>query len=236
LASDPSNFANIVAFFPELERELDDTLKDAFSKVARPGFHHLKDQVIVAKAFLSERPNLAKEYQRELVALIRDAGDLKTLKAHLKGWETSSTAGSSSILSVLTSFLFSKEQTSRIVDTAARRSKDTKDFEFLATLPEKVSKEPLLDQLTQDAMIEVYGYLQEFIQHCLPRLCSHVHDIKQKAMYHQVELRANKEDQQRKMSSRRDLFDELKVAQTHVNLKCVLCCPQVHLTLLKCVL
>jgi hypothetical protein len=236
LVSDSANFANIVAFFPELERELDDALRHTLSRVAGPGFHHSKERVFVAEAFFDEQPDLTKDDRRELVTLIRSASDLRALKNRLKGWEAPSTTGSSSILSVLTSFLPSKEQFSKIVDDAARRSRETKDFEFLGALPGKVSKEPLLDQLAQDAITEAYEYFREFMQRRLPRLYSRVYDIKQKAMHRQVELGAKEEDRQRKMSSRRDLFNELKMAQTHVDLGYVLCYPQGYLTLLKCVL
>jgi hypothetical protein len=202
--------------FPELEKEIGVVLKDVLSKVARPGFHRAKERVIIAESFFNEQPGIAENHRREIVVQIKAAGDSKELNARLKGWEASPAKGSSSLFSILTSLFVSKEQTSKSVDDAARRSRNTKDFKFLASLPEKVSKEPLLDQLAQDAIIEAYRYLREFMQRRLPRFYSRVYDIKQKAMYRQVDLGGYEQDRQRKMFSRSEWFNEIKMAQAHV--------------------
>jgi hypothetical protein len=234
--SDSTSLANLLVLFPGLQKELDVTLKDALGRVKKTGFQRSKERVIIAEAFFNKEPGIAENDRRELVALIKDAGDSKELKTRLKGWESSSTGGPSSIFSVLKSVFVSKEQTSKSVDDAARRSRDIKDSDFLAALPEKVSKEPLLEQLVQDVVAEAHGYFREFMTQRLPRLYSRVHDIRQQMVYRQVELGANEQDQGRKVSSRSIWFDEIKMAQAQANPGYVLCCPRVYPALLKCIL
>lgn len=165
------------------------------------------------------------------MALIKDAGDLKTLKTRLKDWEAP-TGGLSAFISALKSLVVSKEQTSKAVDEATRRSRDTKDCEFLGALPRKVSKEPLLEQLTQDVVREAHAYFREFMERRgLHRLYSRAHDIKRQAIHHQVEMREKRKDQERMMSSRSVWFEEIKTAQAQVDQGCVLCCLWVYPTL-----
>ena len=104
---------------------------------------------------------------------------------------------------------------------------------FLGALQEKVSKEPLLEQLAQDVVAEVHAHLREFMRQQLPRLYSSVHNIKQKKMYHQVGVEANDQDQKRRQSLRNDWFDEVKMTQAQANPGYVSCSPQICLTLLK---
>ena len=182
--------------------------------MAKSGFHVARDRIIIAETFF-EKPDLPRDHRRELVALIGDVGDLRTLKVRLKDWETSA-GGTSSILASLKSF-FSKEQTSKTLEEAGRRSKDTKDRDFLAALQEKVSREPLLVQLAQDAVKEAHAYFREFMNQRLRRLYWHAHHIKQRVMYHQVELGVGEQDQKRRVSSRNDWFDEINVAQAQAD-------------------
>ena len=168
----------------------------------------------------------------ELVALIKDVGDLRTLKVRLKDWETSA-GGTSSILASFKS-IFSKEQTSKTLEEAARRSKDTKDRDFLAALPEKASQEPLLVHLAEDVVKEAHAYFREFMNQRLRGLYWRAHYIKQQVMYHQVELGVGEQDQKRRVSSRNDWFDEIKVAQAQADPGYVSCCPQEHPPSLKC--
>jgi len=161
--------------------------------------------------------------RRELVALIKEVGDSKVLKTRLKDWGPSSAGGSSFIVSAFKS-LFSQEQTSMSVDEAVRRSRDTKDWEFLIALPEKVSREPLLEQLTQDVVREAHRHFREFMKQRLPRLYYRADGIKQQTMYHHVELAANEQDRKRRESSRSDWFIEIRMAQAQVNSGYVLCC------------
>jgi len=107
---------------------------------------------------------------------------------------------------------------------------------FLAALQEKVSKEPLLKQLAQDVVVEVHAHLQEFMRQQLPKLYSHAYDIKRKRIFHQIEVEANDQDQKRRRSSRNDWFNEIKTAQVQANPRYVSHCPQIYLTLLKCIL
>ena len=215
--------------FPKLHKELDIACEDGLGKVARSGFQHSKERVIIAEAFFNEKPNLTENHWRELVALIKDVGDLRTLKTYLKDWETP-TGRMLSLFSTLKS-LVSKEQISKAVDEATRQSKDTNDQEFLAALPEKVSKEPLLKLPAQDVMREVYVYFQEFMEWRLHKLYFRAHDIKQQAMHHQVDLMAKDQDQKRRMSSRSSLFEEIKMAQAQADQGYVSCCLWVYLPL-----
>jgi hypothetical protein len=113
-------------------------------------------------------------------------GNSKELKTHLKAWEPSPTGGLPAIFSLVKSIFVSKEQTSNIINEAAASEQgNMKDWEFLTALPDKVSKEPLLEQLAQDAITEAYRYFGRFMQRRLPRFYSRVYDIKQKAMYRQ---------------------------------------------------
>ena len=198
--------------------------------MARSGFQHSKERVIIAEAFFNKKPDLTENHRRELVALIKDVGDLRTLKTCLKDWETP-TGRISSLFSRLESLIVSKEQISKAVDEATCQSKDIKDQEFLAALPEKVSKEPLLRLPAQDVMREAHVYFQEFMEWRLHRLYFHVHDIKQQTMYHQIDLRAKNQDQEMRMSSRSSWFEEIKMAQAQANQGCVSCCLYVYLLL-----
>ena len=191
--------------------------------MARPGFQRLKEQVIIVETFFNEKSDLTEKDRRELVSLIKKTGDLKELKSRLKDWETSS--GGSSFFSTFKSLFFSREQTSKTVNEAARRSKDTKDKEFLAALSGKVSREPLLEQFVQDIVAEAHEHFREFMERRIPRLYSRAHDIRQQAMYRQVELEARGQDQKRRVSSRNTWFDEIKTAQAQMNsgYVCVVC-------------
>ena len=183
------------------------------SRVVKSGFQRSKERVIIAEVFFNKKPDLAEDDQRELIALIKDAGDLKELKGHLKNWESSSTGGSSYLWTRLTSLLGSKEWTSECVDEAARKSKGIQDWAFLATLQGKVSREPLLEQLAQDVVTEAHTHFQDVMRQCLPKLYSRAHDIKQNMMYHQVEAEANDQDRKRSASLRSDWIDGIKLAQ-----------------------
>ena len=202
--------------FPELRRELDVALRSDLAKVNGRGFQRSKERVIIAEAFFNKKQNLSESDRRAVVALIKDAGDSRELKARLKDWETSA-GGSSSFISTLKSFFVSKEQTSKTVDEAAHQSKDTRDQEFLAMLHDKLSKEPLLQQLVQDAMTEAQAYFREFTKQHLRKLYSYAQSIKRKMMYHQVELGATEQDRKRRASSRSDWFNDIKLAQPQVN-------------------
>jgi len=125
---------------------------------------------------------------------------------------------------VLKSLFVSQEQTSKSVDEAVRRSRDTKDWEFLKALPEKVSKEPLLEQLTQDVVKEAHRYFREFMKQHLSRLCDRADGIKRQVMYRHIELAADEQDRKRRESSRSDWFNEIRMAQAQVNSGYVLCC------------
>ena len=152
----------------------------------------------------------------ELVGLIKDAGDAKGLKAHLKDWESPTTGGQFSIISRLTSFFGSKESTSANITEAAHKSKGIKDSEFLAALQEKVAKEPLLEQLVLDVVKEAHAHLQEFTRSQLPRLYSRVRGIQRQWSYHQVEAMENNQQQKRRALSRNVWFDEIRMAQAQV--------------------
>ena len=227
MASDSTSLSNLLLLFPDLQRELDIVRKDVSGKVARSGFQSSKERVIIAEAFFNGRSDLVEGDRRELVSLIKAVGDSKKLKARLKDWGAS-TEGPPSFFSTLKSFFTSKEQTSKTVDEAANWSKDTKDWEFLAALPEKLSREPLLEQLAQDVIMEACTYFRDFMKQRLPKLYSRVCDIKRQTMYHQVELGAKEQDQNRKVSSRSDWFNEIKTVQTGP--MCVFHCLWVHLT------
>jgi len=216
LALDLTSLVNLLATSPEVRKELDITLWDALAKVDRHQFQHLKEQVIVAEAFFNEKPDLSEDDQRAVVTLIKDGGDLKELKTYLKGWGTS-TGGLSSFLSTVKSIFTPKGQTSRTIDGATRQTRAIHDWEFLATLPDKVSKEPLLEQLVKDTVAEAHGYFQDFLKQHLPKLCSFIQDHRQKMIYCQIELEANSQDQKRRESSRNDWFDEIKLAQPQMN-------------------
>lgn len=212
MASDSTSLANLLTLFPDLHKELDIVHKDVVGKVARPGFQSLKERVLIAEAFFNGKPNLVEGDRRELVTMFKAAGDSKKLKARLKDWETS-TGWSTSLPSVLKSLFVSKEQTSKVVNEAVKRSKDMKDWEFLAALPEILSKEPLLEQLTQDAIMEAHVYFQEFMKEHLNKLYSRACDIKRQTMYHQVELVAKEQDRNRKMLLRSVWFDAMRLVQ-----------------------
>lgn len=189
--------------------------------MASSTFQRSKERVAIAEAFFNKKPDLSENNRRELVALIKGLTDSKMLKNRLKDWESSSTGGSSSFFSVLKSLFASQEQTSKNVDEAVRRSRDMGDREFLAALPEKVYKEPLLEELTQDVMKEAHRYFRDFMKQRLPRLYSRAHNIKQQTMYRQIELGVNEQDRKRRESSRSDWFNDIKMAQAQANPGCV---------------
>ena len=238
MASDSTSLVTLLALFPELRRELDLTFKDAVGRIAKPSFQHSKERVIIAEVFFNKKPDLLENDRKELVALIKDAGDFKELKARLKNWESPSSGGLSSLLpdSLLSGFGLWKEWTSGGITEAVQKSKGIQDWVFLGALQEKVSKEPLLKQLVQDVVVEAHAHLREFMRQRLPRLYSCAYDIKRRRMYYQVDAEAHDQDQKKRKSSRNDWFDEIKMAQAQVNPGYVLCCPQIHLTLLKCTL
>ena len=227
LASDSTSIENLLVLFPEIRRELDIAFKDALRRVARTGFYRSKERIIIAEAFFDRKPDIPENDRKELVALIKDAGDSKALKTHLKGWESSSTGGLSSTWFGLKPLLLPEGQAPGIVDGAVRRSRETSDHEFLAALPDKLFKEPLLEQLAQDVIVEAHGHFQEFLKHRLPHLYSRVYNIQQQKVYRQVELQANEQKQKGKASSRSDWFNEIKMAQGQANLGYISSCPHV---------
>ena len=151
--------------------------------------------------------------QRKLIALINYAHDLKELKGNLKNWESFSAGGPSSLRSGFTSNFASKEWTSVCIDEAVHKSKGTSDLAFLAALQEKVSKEPLLEQLAQDVVMEAHAHFWEVMRQCLPKLYSRAHNIKRKAMHYYIEAEANDQDQKRRALLRSSWIDEIKLAQ-----------------------
>lgn len=187
------------------------------------GFQRSKERFIIAEVFF-KKPNLSEDDRRAVVALIEDAGDSKTLKARLKDWETP-TGGSSSFISTFKSLFVSKEQTSLTVEEAVRRSRGTRDQEFLATLSNKVSDEPLLQQLAQDAVAEAHRYFREFMERSIPKLCFSAQNTGQKMMYRQVQLGAEEQDQKRRASLRSDWCNEIKLAQSQANTGYVVVSP-----------
>ena len=206
---------NLLALFPELDRELNLTF-NAASKITKSSFQNSKERVIVAEVFFN-KSDLAENDRREIVALIKDAGDSKELKTRLKSWESQPAGMFSSLLSRITSFLDLKRWASGGIDEAVQKSKDIQDQAFLADLQEKVSKEPLLEQLVQDVVVEAHAYLKEFMRHQLRKLYSCAHNIKQKRMHHQVEAEAKNQDQERRKSSRNGWFDDIEMAQAQAN-------------------
>jgi len=208
---------HLFSFFPDIQRQLDIACKEVLSKVANPSFQYLKEQVFIAEAFLNENHHLFENNQRELITIIKDVGSLRKFRSRLRDGPERGFSPST-----LQSLFVSKEQTSRIVDDAACQSMDVKDFDFLAALPEKVSREPLLEQFAQEAMKSAYVHFQEFMKKRLPRLYSHAHEIKQQTMYRQVELGAKMQDQERRASMRADWINGIKTAQAQVNPRCAL--------------
>jgi hypothetical protein len=178
--------------------------------VAGSGFQHSKERVIIAEVFLNNMPDLGEDGQNALLALIKDAGSSRELKTRLKNWESSRSSAS---WIPFKSLFFSKEQTSKLLDEAADQIKYTKDQEFLATLPAKVFQEPLLEQLAQDALAEAHGYFQKLMKRHLQNLHSRAFYIKQQAIYHQVEAKANDQDKKRRISARTDWFNEINTGQ-----------------------
>lgn len=215
MASDSASIAHLLALFPQLDSELDSALKDAVGRIPASSFQRSKERVIIAEFFFHKSPDLSASDRRKLVDLIEDAGDAKELKARLKVWESPTAGGLSSLWSGLTSLFKPKETTSDITE-AARKSKDTNDREFLVALEEKVSKEPLLEQLAQDVVKEAHTHLQGFIRSRLQRLHSRAYDIKRGRMHHQVEVEVNDQDQKRRALLREEWFDEVKMAQAQV--------------------
>ena len=216
MVSDPTSFGNLLETYPELQKELNITVQKALAKINRHNFQLLKERVIVAEAFFNEKPDLPEDDQRAVVALIKDGGDLKELKANLKGWG-SSTGGPPSILSTIKSYLVPKEKISRTIDGAARQTRRICDWEFLATLPDKVSKKPFLQQFAKDAVTEAHVYFQDFLKKHLPRLCSLAQSLNQRMVYRQIELRADNQDQKRRETSKSDWFNDVKLAQPQID-------------------
>ena len=191
---------------------LDAVCKDAMGKIKASAFRHSKERVIIAEVFLNKMPNLREGGQKDLLALIKDAGNSKELRARLQHRE-SSTAGGSSFWSLTTSFFSSKEQTSRYLDEAVNQYKNTKDQHFLATLQERVFKEPLLEQFVQDVLTEAHQHFHWFMKQNIPRLYLHAHQIKQQAMYRKVEAEANEQDQKRRACARSDWCNKINMGQ-----------------------
>lgn len=235
MASDSNGLANILAFLPELHKELDLASKDAVGKIFKPSFQRSKERLIIAEALFNKEPDLTENDQKELVALVKDAGSSKELKACLKDWE-SPPAGALSFFSRLISLFAGKEWTSDSIDEAVQKSRDLQDRVFLTDLQGKVSKNPLLEPLVQDTVTEAHAHLQEFMRQRLPRLYSHAHNIRQKAMHRQVEAEMSNQDQKRRVVLRSGWFDDIKMAQTQVNPGYIFCCLQVHLMSLKYIL
>ena len=192
--------------------------------MANHSFQSSKERVIIAETLFNENPHLPENSRRELIALIEDVGNSWVLKTRLRDWENSKERSLSWLsLSTLKSHFFSKEQTSQIVDDATHRSRDMKDLEFLATLPEMVLREPLLKQLAKEVVKGTHAHFREFMERRLPRLYSHAHEIKQQMMYRQVELGEKKQDQERRASLRNNWVDEIKAAQTQADPGCGSC-------------
>ena len=216
MASDSASLVNLLQFFPELGKELGVTFKDIVGRT-KPSFQHAKERVIIAESFLHKMPNLPADSKKNLVTLIKDVGNSKELKTHLKAWEPSPTGGLPAIFSMVKSIFVSKEQTSNIVNEAAAQSKNTKDQEFFAALQDKVYREPLLEQLAQDVMAEASRHFQDSLKQYLPRLYLRAHDIRQRTVYHQVEVEGHDQDQKRRASIRSEWFDEIKMVQAQVD-------------------
>jgi len=233
LGSDSTSIENILALFPELHKELDITCKDALGKVVNYGFQYSKEQVIIAEAFFNKNPGLPENDRRELITFIKDMGNLEMLKARLKNWESPAGGSSWPFPSTLKFLSVLKGQTSKAIDEAACQIGDTNDLEFLAALPEKVSKEPLLEQLTQGVVKGAQKHFQEFVEWHLQSLYSHAQEIKRQRMYRQVELEEKKQDQERRKSLRSNLVNEIKTAQSQMNPECVLYCPRLYTVLLN---
>ena len=214
MALDSAGLQNLFLLFPELHKEFEIFCEDALRKVAKSGFQESKERVIIAEAFFNEMPGLAENDRRRLIALIEDAGGSRTLNTCLRDQN------------IFTQNLLSwlKEWASKTLNEAVRRSKDTKDQEFLAVLPGKVSEEPLLEPLAQHVMKEAHRYYRDFIKQRLCRLYLHAHEIKQRAMHRQVELGVDEQDQKRRVSLRNDWFNEIKVAQAQPDPGYVSCC------------
>ena len=96
-------------------------------------------------------------------------------------------------------------------------------MEFLATLPEMVFQEPLLEQFAEEVVKDAHAHFREFLRQRLPRLYTRAHEIKQQMMYRQVELGEKKQDQERRASLRSDWVDEIKAAQPQANPGCASC-------------
>ena len=216
---------NLLVSFPDLCKELDATCKNALGKVVNYGFQYSKEQFIIAEVFLNKNPGLPKNSRKELITFIKDVGNSKMLKARLKDQEGPAKGAPWPFPSTLKFLSILKEQTSKAVDEAVRQSRDINDLEFLAALPAKVSKEPLLEQFAQDVMKGAHKHFQEFMEWHLQRLYSHAYQIKQQAMHHQIELMEKEQDQKRKASLRSSWVSEIKTAQAQVNSGYVSPCP-----------
>lgn len=205
--------ADRLQLFPRIQGELNAAFEDAMDKMAKSGLQDSKERVIIAKVFLNEMPDLKESYRRDLVALIKDAGNPKDIRTRLKHWEPFTAAPSSLFWSWISSTFSLEERILRSFYEASNQIRNTTDQEFLTTLPVMVSKEPLLERLAQDIVTGVHQYLQEFMKKNLPRLCLLACSIKQQAMYNRVEEEEDSQDQKRRASARSDWFNEIKQSQ-----------------------
>ena len=182
-----------------------------------PTLQSSKEHIIIAEGFLHKMPDLGEDSRKDLITLIKDVGNPKKLKACLKDQEALPMGMFSSFVSSVKSLFVSKDPTSDIIDAAIAQSRRTKDWEFLATLQEKLYNEPFLEHLAQDFIAGASRHFQESMKLFLPRLYSQAYNIKQQAIHRQVEAEANSQDQKRRASARAKLFNEVKVAQAQVD-------------------
>ena len=202
--------------------------------MANPSFQYSKERVFIAEAFFNENHNLSENDQRELITLIKDVGSSRMFRSRPREREGPERGQSSWFsISTIKSLFVSKERTSMIVEDAARRSREVRDLDFLATLPEKVLGEPLLEQFAQEAMNDAYVHFREFMKQRLPRLYSRAHEIRQQSMHRQVELGEKKQDQERRAAMRSDWINEIRTAQTQMHSRCVLYYPWMYLNSFK---
>lgn len=187
-------------------------------KVARPSFQLSKERFLITKVFLSKMHDLPEENKREFVALIRDARNLKELRERLKDREQLHRESSSfwSRIKSLSPFSSNQGQNS-IVDDTVTQAKHTTDQEFLGALQGEVVKEPLLEQSARGVVAEAHAYFREFMEKGILRLYSQAKNIKERAMFHQVEAEAKSQDQKQRASMRSDWFEEIKQAQAQAD-------------------
>ena len=210
---DSAGLSNLLSLFPDLSTALDTTFRNAVDRVTKPGFHYLKEKVVIAEALFGDIPGLTKEERDKFVALIKRAGSSKELKENLRDLPQEP----SSVWTKFKSFFSSKEQIPAYIEDATFQIGSMTDKEFLVALQEKVFKEPILNQLVQDVVAEARGHIQESMEKALSRLYSQAHDIKQQVMYHQAQVEANNQDQQRRASARLDWINDIKKFQAHAD-------------------